>query len=227
MKHVTRLIGAALMAALVALPAMAQDAPKITVVRGVVQDTTATTLVVQGRAPRGGGDAPAPVTVTVNGATVYAAGARGALTDVVANALVAVAPDAEGDNANAKGIVVYSPAKASDNALVAVAVSGRMVQMMANRGAGGGGGGQGNNGPKLIIGTVTAVDGAKVTIKTKDATLNVTTSDQTMVQKLSDKAMTDLVKGTTNVSVAATNDDAKTALAVIIQAPRRPRNNAN
>ena len=182
MKHDSRLIGGALIAALVALPARAADAPKIALVRGAVTAVADTTITVQGRAPRGGGDAPAPVTVAVNGDTVYAAGGQGAVSDVVANALVSVVPDADGAAPNATAIAVYVPAKPSDNSLVAVEAAGRTMGM---RPGGGGGGAPAANRPKNISGTVTAVDGAKITIKTKDASVTVTTTGDTQIGRAS------------------------------------------
>jgi hypothetical protein len=195
-----RVVGCALLAALLMVgSAQAAKKPKVVRTTGAVTDTTDTTIVVQ-LAGKKNADAP-PVTLTVGPDTVYAEAAMGVVTDAVVGATVAVVPDVAGTTANALALVVYQPAKDSLNAQAAAeGTAFVLARQVRAKGAG--------KAPKTIVGKVTAVDGAKLTVDGGGPSYTVTTGETTLVNKLTDKAKTDIVKGAAIVGVSGTDMNA-------------------
>jgi hypothetical protein len=173
-------------------------------------DVTDTTLTIEPRATKNG--AGVATSVAVNADTYYGQVVSAALADVTVGAAAVLVVDAEGDSPNALGIAVYAPKTDGGNstAVVIGATASLQAQIRAALGKGAA------KPPKPVVGKITAVNGAKVTIDSLKATVTATTSDSTVLAKIVDKTKADLVKGGFVGAVVQAADGTNTAIAALL-----------
>jgi hypothetical protein len=174
---------------------------------GVVSEATDTTIVVQPRAKPS--DAAAAVTLAVNADTVYAAAAPGVVSDAAVGATVAVATDADGAAGHALALVVYQPAKESANTAAAAEAA---VVVMARQARLDGAG----KPAAIVVGKVTVVNGAKLTVESGGYKYIVTTTDNTAVKTLSDRTQADITQGVGVLGVSTDDGTTLTARCVLL-----------
>ena len=180
--------------------------PKAEPVMGLVENITDAAITVKPMKK----DAVA-VTVALNADTRYAEVAAGVAADTVKDAAVVVLADGEGDAAVAKGVAVYTgTAKEPVRlAMAALPALGMMVRAKTKPDAGA-------KQPKPIGGKVTAIEGGKISIQTREGAVAIKLADNVVVAKVSDKTRADITKGRA-VSVTAIGEPK--AAVLVMQLP--------